>query len=144
MDKAGFLHVGLTVRSLDRTIEFYTKYFGFELEMRGTFSEDFIREHNSLYQVEEGTYSDFCFLKSADGIVLEVFEFHPIENENQTVWNRPGYTHICLKVADIFEAYEGMKANGVHFFFEPGQRATPEEHWVFLQDPDGNLIELQD
>ena len=39
---ASFLHVGMTVQDMDKTIEFYTKYFGFELEMKGVFSEEFI------------------------------------------------------------------------------------------------------
>ena len=30
--KSTFLHVGLTVSDIDRTIEFYQKYFGFELK----------------------------------------------------------------------------------------------------------------
>ena len=34
---ASFLHVGMTVQDMDKTIEFYTKYFGFELEMKGVF-----------------------------------------------------------------------------------------------------------
>ncbi len=141
-----FLHVGITVSDIKKTIDFYTKYFKFQLEMEGVFEKSFISSHSSLYQLKEGAYSDFCFLKAPNGIVLEVFQFHPTEDskgENGT-WNRPGYTHICLKVDDIFKVYNEMKKDGIEFFFPPDVRATPEEHWVFLKDPDGNLIELQD
>jgi len=142
--KAEFLHVGLTVKDLKRTIDFYQTYFGFKLEMTGVFDEQFIRGHNVLYRLVDGEYSDFCFLKSANGIVLEVFQFHPQKEAQEVEWARPGYTHICFWVEDIFAVYERLKADGVKIFFEPDVRQSPEEHWMFLQDPDGNLIELQD
>lgn len=143
MKQSEFLHVGITVSDMQKTIEFYTKYFGFTLDMEGVFDKAFINSHNSLYQLED-TYSDFCFLKAPNGIVLELFQFHPQVMADPMIWNQPRYTHICLKVADIFKICEEMKADGVEFFFEPDMRALPEEHWVFLKDPDGNLIELQD
>jgi hypothetical protein len=40
-----------------------------------------------------------------------------------------------------------MKAEGIRLYFEPapmGDPKTTTHHWVFLQDPDGNMIELQD
>lgn len=144
MKVSNFLHVGMTVKDLDRTIAFYTRYFGFRLEMRGVFSEEFMGSHHELYRLPRGAFSDFCFLRSPDGMALEVFQFHPGAEAEEEKWNQPGYTHICLKVSDIFQTYEQMKAEGIEFFFAPDMRAVPEEHWVFLKDPDGNLIELQD
>lgn len=144
MAKARFLHVGLTVKDMKRTIRFYQKYFGFELEMEGVFDQEFIGSHSSLYRVKEGSYSDFCFLRSENGIVLEVFQFHPQKEMLPIHWERPGYTHICFKVDDVLEVYKQMKADGIPFFFSPKLRGTPEEHWVFFEDPDGNLIEIQD
>lgn len=144
MGKSEFLHVGLTVRDMSRTIDFYTKYFGFQVEMKGVFSEEFIWSHNQLYGLPKGTFSDFCFLKAPNGIVLEVFQFSEEAASENVRWNRPGYHHICLKVEDACKTYEEMSADGVEFFFAPDVRDTPDKHWVFLKDPDGNLIELQD
>ena len=139
-----FLHVGMTVADIDRTIEFYTKYFNFTLEHKAVFSEKFIGSKKQLYKMPDGAFSDFCFLKSPDGYIIEAFQFHPQVPFEEAVWNRPGYTHICLRVDDIFEAYEKMKADGVEFYFAPEERGGPNAHWVFLKDPDGNMIELQD
>ncbi len=144
MEKSALLHVGLTVRDMDRTIWFYTKYFGFELEMKGVFFEEFISGHNQLYQLPQGSFSDFCFLKAPNGIVLEVFRFSNEKPAENVKWNQPGYHHICLKVSDVCKTYEEMKRDGIEFFFAPDVRDTPDKHWVFLKDPDGNLIELQD
>lgn len=143
-EKSSFLHVGLTVSDIDRTIEFYKKYFGFELEMKSIFPPDFIGAVPQLYRQKEGTYSHFAFLRSPDGVVLELFQFSTMEAAEQPVWNRPGYHHICLKVASVPETYKKMVADGVEFFFEPKIKIEDGKHWVFFKDPDGNLVELQD
>jgi lactoylglutathione lyase len=142
-EKATFLHVGLTVSDIDKTVEFYQKYFGFELQFKGVFPPEFIGAVPQLYKQKEGAYSDFAFLKSADGFVLELFQFNTNEPAVEPVWNRPGYHHICLKVKDIFEIHKKMAADGVEFYFEPRPKGN-SGHWVFLKDPDGNMIELQD
>ena len=144
MADSKFLHVGITVADMEKTIEFYTKYFNFILDIKGVFPEEFIGGHHSLYQLEDGAYSDFCFLKSPDGIVLELFQFHPTQKAEDAKWDQPGYHHICLKVDDIFQVYEQMKKDGVEFYFAPDERGSKDAHWVFLKDPDGNMIELQD
>lgn len=143
--KSGFLHVGLTVTNIDRTIDFYKKYFGFEVTARGTFPPRFIASAPALYRQEEGVYSDFAMISSPDGILLELFQFSDMQECELPVWNRPGYHHICLMVENVPEKYKEMTADGVEFYFEPRYRSAPEneEYWVFLKDPDGNLIELQ-
>ena len=143
--KSEFLHVGVTVADLDRTIAFYQKYFGFEVEIKSTFPAEFIGSVPQLYHQKEGVYSDFAFIKSPDGIVLELFQFSDMLPAVDPVWNRPGYHHICLKVENVPEKYKEMAADGVEFYFEPGYRGDPanNEYWVFLKDPDGNMIELQ-
>ncbi len=140
-----FLHVGVTVSDIDRTFAFYEKYFGFKLTLRGTFDENFIGSVPQLYRQKAGVYSEFAFIESPDGIILELFRFSDLLPAEQPVWNQPGYHHICLQVPNVPEKYREMAADGVEFFFEPDYRGDPadEEYWVFLKDPDGNLIELQ-
>ena len=140
-----FLHVGVTVADIDRTIRFYEKYFGFKATLRGTFGSEFIASVPQLYRQQDGVYSDFAFIESPDGIVLELFQFSRMQERETPVWNRPGYHHICLKVPNVPEKYREMAADGVEFYFEPGYRGDPadEEYWVFLKDPDGNMVELQ-
>ncbi len=139
------LHIGMTVSNLEKTIDFYTKYLEFRQEGEiGVFPEEFIASHETLYHLPKGSYARFCFLQARDGVEIELFEFHPAEGAEMPAWSRPGFHHICLKVEDIQQTYQQLREAGVSFFFAPENRALPEEHWVFLQDPDGNLIELQD
>lgn len=144
--KNKFLHVGITVSDIDKTIEFYQKYFGFTLEFKSVFPPEFIGDAPTLYRQEPGVYSDFAFITSPDGIVLELFQFSSNLEAKPPVWNQPGYHHICLKVDSVPEAYKKMAADGIEFFFEPKFKGNPENnvYWVFFKDPDGNMIELQD
>ena len=145
-ENASLIHVGLTVSDIDRTIDFYKKFFGFTEEFRGVFSSEFIADAPTLYRQEEGVYSDFAFIKSPDGLVLELFQFSSNLKAEQPVWNIPGYHHIAFKVDSVVESYQWMVEEGVEFFFEPKFRGDPKDnlYWVFLKDPDGNMVELQD
>jgi len=138
-------HIGVTVSDMDRFIEFYQTFFGFELKRRGVFPPEFIADTPRLYRLGKGAYSDFAFLVAPNGIALELFKFNELLPAAEPLWNCPGYHHICLKVASVPEYYERMSAAGVEFYFGPkplGEK--PDAHWVFLKDPDGNMIELQD
>ena len=143
--KSVFVHIGITVTDIDKFVDFYGKYFGFELKTRGTFPPEFIADTPALYRLKDGSYSDFAFLASPNGVVLELFQFNELLPPELPVWNRPGYHHICLNIDNLPQAYKEMSADGVEFYFEPKPMGpNPDAHWVFLKDPDGNMIELQD
>ena len=147
MGKSEFLHVGLTVSDIATTVSYYKKYFGFESEMEGVFPPEFIGAKPMLYRQPEGSYSKFAFLRSPDGVAVELFQFVPLAAAEEPVWNRSGYHHICLKVESCQSVYEQMCADGLKdSYYFPPDNMDPEgkHHWVFLRDPDGNMIELQD
>ncbi len=143
--KSKWVHVGLTVSDIDRTIAWYTKYFGFECKMQGAFPKEFFAAKPTLYRVDSETYSKLAMIASPDGVVIELFQFVPQQPAELDIWDKPGYHHICLQVPDLKEKYKEMVADGVEFFFEPDYMGdgSREDYWVFLKDPDGNMIELQ-
>lgn len=145
MGKSSFVHVGLTVSNLERAVDFYQKYFGFEVVLSGQFPDGFFDEKPTLYRLAEGAGSKIAILQSPDGAQLELFEFLEQTSFRPAEWNTPGYHHICIRVEDVNETYRRMKADGVSFYFEPDYMGDPKDDkfWVFLQDPDGNMIELQ-
>jgi lactoylglutathione lyase len=140
-----FIHVGLTVSNIAKAVEFYKK-LGFELEFQMTFPAEFIASVPQLYRQEAGVYSDAAFLKSPNGVELELFRFSSNRPAKPADWNQPGFHHICLKVNSVPETYQKLLAQGVEFFFEPGLKGDPKDnrYWIFMKDPDGNMIELQD
>lgn len=145
MSNSSFAHVGLTVSDVDRTVAFYEKYFGFKVQFSGMFPDGFFDAKPTLYQLKPGAACKMAMIESPDGVALELFQFLEQTPAVPAKWNTPAYHHICLKVDDVNEKYREMKADGVEFFFEPDYKGEPEnnEFWVFLKDPDGNMIELQ-
>jgi len=144
-EKAPIIHIGITVTDIDKFADFYTTYFGFEMTRRGVFPPEFIADVPTLYRLKPGSYSDYAFLEAPNGLALELFKFNELLPAEELIWNKPGYHHICLRVENVPEIHKKMAADGVEFFFEPKQMGPfPEAHWVFLKDPDGNMIELQD
>ena len=145
MSTSSFVHVGLTVTDVNRTAAFYERYFGFQTVFSGTFPDGFFDAKPTLYKLGPGAGSRIAILRSPDGAELELFEFFCQTPFKEPVWNTPGYHHICLKVEDVNAKYREMKADGVEFYFEPDYKGDPANHefWVFLKDPDGNMIELQ-
>ena len=41
-------------------------------------------------------------------------------------------------------SYCALFMSEFHIAFEPDDMPGEKHHWVFLRDPDGNMIELQD
>jgi catechol 2,3-dioxygenase-like lactoylglutathione lyase family enzyme len=145
MASSSFLHVGITVTDIERTIAFYEKYFGFRVAFSGQFPDGFFDAEPTLYQLAPGAKSKLAMIVSPDGFTMELFQFFDEIPAKAAVWNQPGYHHICLKVDDVNAKYKEMLADGVEFYFAPDYKGPPEnnEYWVFLKDPDGNMIELQ-
>ena len=137
-------HIGITVTDIERTCEFYAKYFGFERDYALLFDEDFVRESAALYREPDGVFSDMRMLLSPDGVRLELFRFSNVEPGGPVVWHKTGLTHIALRVKGLPELYERMKADGVEFFEPMKVRLSDGGHWIFLKDPEGNLVELLD
>ena len=80
-----------------------------------------------------------------DGPTLEIFTYTtPVEAPTPAP-NRPGYGHLAFAVPDVPAALPAVVAAGGRAFGEvvttaAGDRAVT---WVYAQDPEGNLVELQ-
>ena len=138
-----FTHVGITVSDLDASVKFYEEVFGFTCRNRTSFDEKFLAQAPNLYKLTETT-ANVAFMSTPNGIVLEMFQFTPaLPDHGQFAWNRPCYTHICLTLEDLPEFAKHMKAHNVEFCMEVLER-WDGGHWVFVKDPDGNLIEVNE
>lgn len=134
-------HIGLTVSDFEKAVRWYSEKFGFSLIDVKEMSTKQIESLPKLYGLNN-TSVKFGFLRAPGGCVLEIFQFTPTANKENVCWNRPGPTHFTLDVKDVRMWYNRLKAQGVEFCSEP--QSTSGTDWVFLRDPDGNLIELID
>jgi catechol 2,3-dioxygenase-like lactoylglutathione lyase family enzyme len=134
-------HVGLTVSNFDKSVKWYYDMFGFRLISEQILDEDQVGRLYPLYRLRN-VKIHLGFLRAPKGGVVEIFQFSSTLPSEHTIWNKPGPTHITFDVKNINKWYKNLKKEGVHFFSEP--QRTHGTDWVFLMDPDGNLIELID
>ena len=134
-------HSGVTVSDFEASVKWYYEMFGLRLIDEQTLLEHQVDDLHSLYGVEN-TKVRLGFLRAPKGGVLELFEFSPGEPAEKTIWNKPGITHITFDIKNINGWYGSLSDKGVQFFSKPQKTGVNE--WVFLKDPDGNLIELID
>ncbi|GKX29342.1 glyoxalase [Vallitalea longa] len=134
-------HVGVTVSNFEKAIDFYSKTFGFRLISEQTLGKKQVNELYNLYLLKDVEVR-FGFLRAPKGGIIEIFEFNPSLPSENTIWNKPGATHFTLDVKNVKKWYNILQAKGITFLCEP--QNTDGTEWVFMKDPDGNLIELID
>ena len=66
-----------------------------------------------------------------EGPTLEIFNYNILAEGMEVAVNRPGFGHIAFMVDDVPAAREAVLAAGA--------RLT----WVYVTDPEGNVLELQ-
>jgi predicted enzyme related to lactoylglutathione lyase len=80
------------------------------------------------------------------GPTLEIFEYDPSLEPMPTAANRPGFGHIAFVVPDVEAARATVLSEGggsvgaiVTARTADGRQVT----WVYITDPEGNIVELQ-
>ena len=133
----GLHHAGLSVKDLERSIEFYCM-LGAQLLRRGSWDGGPMDSITAL----TGTRGRTAMLK-VGGQHLELFEFASPAGK-QADAARPacdhGITHFCIEVEDIESEYRRLVAAGVRFHCEP--QAFGRSKATYARDPDGNIVEL--
>ncbi len=81
-----------------------------------------------------------------DGPTLEIFEYNRAQERPETAINRPGFAHLAFEVDDVEAARDEVLAAGGGCV---GDLVTAEITnagtitFVYMTDPEGNIIELQ-
>jgi catechol 2,3-dioxygenase-like lactoylglutathione lyase family enzyme len=134
-------HVGITVRNLEESLQWYERMFGVEREFIAHGSGP---ELSVALGVPDANLS-FAFLRLGS-CVIELLEY---DNERDESFNRSnadvGSVHVCIDVPDLQAAYKDLQAKGTEFLSTPqhiddGPLAGCT--WVYFKDPDGVTLEL--
>jgi catechol 2,3-dioxygenase-like lactoylglutathione lyase family enzyme len=144
----GVHHFSFSVKSLDRTIEFYTKGLGVKLQSRNRNKYDTLGL--ALFGNKWGLNQKQADLELAvmniGGTRVEFIEYK--DPKAQPYHQNPsiaGSAHLAFKVENIEETRKKLEAAGVEFhypiqsFMEEGRI---EWKWCYFRDPDGIILEL--
>ena len=134
-------HVGITVRDLESSLQWYERTFGVTREFiaHGTGPD-----LSTAVGVKDANLR-FAFLRFGNCVV----ELLCYDNERDETFERSnadvGSTHICIDVPDLQAAYDDFRAKGIDFLAPPlhiddGPLAGCS--FVYFKDPNGVTLEL--
>ena len=134
-------HTGFVVRDLRKAIEFYWDVLGLDLLIERE------RSGGPISQVVgyENTHLKAGNMGLKDGHVLEFIEYiSPVAAERPTEERSVlGGGHLAFEVDDIDRTYEELVSRGAKKL-NPPVEVVPGRKVCYLQDPEGNRIELME
>lgn len=133
-------HVGLSVRSLNRSIAFYRDLFGMEVILNVPFDGP---RYEAIMGLSGVRGRAAVLQRKGWNLQVELFEFEfpaPAPANPQRPVCDHGITHFCISVTHLEDEYVRLKAAGVVFHSEPVH--TERSVLVYGRDPDGNVFEL--
>lgn len=117
-------HVGIQVKDIDASIEFYTRVLGLELlERQG--------------HVDPNLKLAFLGFSHSDETVIEL-----ISGYNPNLPTEGKVHHIAFTVENIEEEIANVKEHGVTFIDESITTLPSGSRYIFFTGPDGEWIEL--
>ncbi len=121
-------HTMMLVSDLDRSIDFYTRLLGMDVQRIRPNPE----KNERVGYVGYGTEDEFPG--------LELIETGGPGTVKET---RPWYGHVAIYVSDLYKLSEKLTAEGVEFTLGPQpNRPGGQDHFAFIKDPDGYTLEL--
>ena len=136
-----YLHIGISVRNLDKSVQFYTEVLGMEEGIRVSHKGDTI---SRVVDVEDA-HVDVCYVIKGNHR-LELIEY---KNKDQAKLNTtyksqddPGLVHIAFIVDDIEATYQKIKNMGYEFNSPPLVTRENGPKISFFRGPDNVIIEL--
>jgi len=121
-------HTMMLVKDLDRSIYFYTRLLGMDLQ----------RLRSSPEKNERVAYVGYGTEDEHPGLEL-IENGGPGHIKEMPKW----YGHVAIYVSDLYKLSEKLTAGGVTFTHGPQpNRPGSQDHVAFIQDPDGYLLEL--
>lgn len=123
--QAVFVYVGIRVKTMKESVDFYTKFLG--MKERG----------RSRIEVTKG---DVTFLESSDGkFGIELNHYDSDSPFSTKYVSGEGLDHLAFGVKDIDAALGQAKKAGYKVLKEI---KTEKSRWAYVEDPNGIWIEL--
>ncbi|MBI2065434.1 MAG: aminotransferase class III-fold pyridoxal phosphate-dependent enzyme [Candidatus Yanofskybacteria bacterium] len=139
-----FRHVGLVVRNIKKSLDFYQNFLGLTIARQDTETGDFI---SHLAGIDNVTI-EWIKLNIPGGGLLELIQHHshPDPRTNQkpdlSLTNQLGCSHPAFTVSDLQALHDHLTRNGYQCLSEPLHSPDGKVKVLFAYDPDGILLEL--
>ncbi len=123
-----FVHTSIRTSNMERSIDFYSKFFGLKLLSR--------------HEIKQ-TNAEIAFLQDeeAKGCKLELTFFRNQDKFAQPTYEERLFDHLGFEVIDINKTLEAMRKENIVITDEPF-KFNEKTTIAFVEDPDGTLIEL--
>jgi len=124
-----FTHTSIRVSNMERSIDFYTKFFGLKLLNRRE-----IPQNNA----------EIAFLQDPEGkgARLELTFFRNQKKFTQAEYEDRLFDHLAFDIKNMDETISLMRHEKVTITDEPFRLSATGNLIAFVEDPDGTLIEL--
>ena len=144
---AKYAHTNLVARDWKKLAEFYEQVFGCERvpperQISGQWLDDATGVANAEISGMHLRLPGF----GDEGPTLEIFQYSRLEAGQETAANRQGFGHIAFAVDDVQAAHDAVLAAGGRTVGKITSVEIPDAGkitFVYLADPEGNIIELQ-
>jgi catechol 2,3-dioxygenase-like lactoylglutathione lyase family enzyme len=125
------------VGDLDRSVRFYTEFFGLREIARNELRGRMISAQTEL----EGSVIDVALLAGTN-VLLELLCYRSPEGQpHRPRACDPGAAHVCMVVEDLDATYAALRAGGAALHARPAQLGAGTK-MVYIRDPDGILVEV--
>ena len=123
-----FVHISIRTNDIDKSIEFYKKYFNMVLVSRKE-----IKANNA----------EIAFLKNEnDDFRLEITQYKNQKEFKQAEYEDRVWDHLAFNVDNMDHIISRLKKDGVTITDEPFNLSPSGPLIAFIEDPVGVLIEL--
>ena len=137
----GLHHIGLTVRDIKKSFDWYSHMFGLKPGPLNQASGEGLSKGVQLPDVS----LTFSFL-GIGTTRIEFLQYHSPEGRDFVLRNCDvGATHICLQVDNMESAYSTLEQRGAVFNAPPVTLTEGDlagSQWAYLRDPDGIQLEI--
>lgn len=123
--KTKFVYVGIRVKDLEESIDFYTRLLGMKVVGRGRF---------------EQTKGEIVHLESGEGGFILELNYYQKDSPYDTEYSvGEGLDHLAFKVENFYKALEEARLSGHPTILEI---KADGDGWAYIEDPNGIWIEL--
>ncbi len=135
-----FLHVGIGVKDLEKSVKFYTEVMGMEEEYR-THNEG---EKISRIVGVKDVNMDVCVVKK-NNVKIELLDYknNGLKKQNKHIGQaEPGLIHLAFLVDDVDKEYERITSLGFGFNAPPMVARENGPKITYFKGPDNVVIEI--